>query len=260
MFLGLMLRIFMDDATWWKPNFHTALSVISRHSPFCFLSLILAVSATKWLDCLGLQRIARLQLPLPPFHLGQPGVCVGLVCLEVTRYGFFKCLRQVSSCHQQFICITGWGYICMCVTRFKITFRAGDRCVPDCWVAARLKSSPLASPALFLSLLSGLRLQGWRGGQEQWVIYEAAEERWEGPAIPCQEGTIQGERLYTLKCHFLQFTTLLSALWTGMRNAPYEKWPPLRAWPSWSLLLTLTSYTCDPCCTVSTFNPPPTNT
>lgn len=87
MFLGLLLRIFMDDAILWKQNIHTALSVISRHIPFCFLSLILAVSATKWLDCLGLQGIATLQ---SPFHLGRPGLCAGLVCRKVTRYAFLN--------------------------------------------------------------------------------------------------------------------------------------------------------------------------
>lgn len=81
----------------------------------------------------------------------------------------------------------------MCVSQFKITFRAGDRCVPDCWVAARLKSSPLASPARFLSLFSGLCLRGFgEVGKSGGVIYEAAGERWEGPAIPCQEETMRG--------------------------------------------------------------------
>lgn len=262
MFVGLLLRIFMGNAMFWKQNIHTALSVISRHVPFCFPALILAVSATKWLVCLGLQRITTLQSPLSLFHFGRHGLYVGLVCHKRDSRCLLKCSRQVDGCRQQFIYITGQGYMCMCVSQFKITFRAGDGCVPDCRVAARLKSSPLASHALFLSLFSGLRLQGWRGGQEQWVMYEAAWERWEGPAIPCQEGTVQGERLHTLKCHFLQFTTpLLPQLqrpgW-GMRLMKNGSHYELE--PSWSLLLNPTSYKCDPVATSQPSKPPHTNT
>lgn len=67
--LCLLLKIFMADAMLWKHNTHTALSVISRHVPFCFLSLILAASATKWLDCLGLKRITTLQSLLCLFFI-----------------------------------------------------------------------------------------------------------------------------------------------------------------------------------------------
>lgn len=105
--------------------------------------------------------------------------------------------------------------------------------------------------------LSGLRLPGWRGGQEQWVIYEPAWKRWEGPAIPCQEGTMRGERLRTLKCHFLQFTTSLSPLplrpgWEmcRMKNGSHYKLDP-----SWSLQLTPTSYKCDPVAMSQPFHP-----
>lgn len=148
----------------------------------------------------------------------------------------------------------------MCVSQFKITFRAGDRCVPDCWVAARLMSSPLASAALspWLSQASVSGGRRWRGGQEQWVIYEAARERWEGPAIARQEGTSQGERLRTLKCHFLQFTTPLSPLprRPGWEMRLMKNGSHYRLDPRWSLLLTPTSYEHDPSAGCQPFNPP----
>lgn len=37
--------------------------------PFWFFLLVLAVGATMWPQCLGLQRMAALLSPLPPFHL-----------------------------------------------------------------------------------------------------------------------------------------------------------------------------------------------
>lgn len=173
-----------------------------------------------------------------------------------------KCSWKLSACHLLFIYITGWGYTCMCVRRFKITFKSADRCVADCWVAARLKSSPPASARTRPLTLSGHSLLGWRGGRELWVIYEPAWERWEGPAIPCQEGTLRGERLRTLKCHFLQFTTSLSLLprrplWEMrlMKNGSHYKIDP-----SWSLLLTPTSYKCNLIAVSQPFHPPHTHT
>lgn len=219
-------------------------SVIFRNNPSCFLPLILAASATKWLDHLDLQWVNTLQSPLSPFYLPQLGLRVGLIHHKGSRYAF---LRQLSGCHLQFIYITGGGYSCMCVRQFKITFKSGDRCVADCWVAAKLKSSLPASARTLPLTLSGHRLPGWRGGRELWVIYEPAWERWEGPVIPCQEGTLQGERLRTLKCHFLKFATSLLLLpqrprWEVrlMKNGSHYIFDP-----SWSLLLTPTSYKCN---------------
>ena len=48
------------DAMLWKQNIHTALSITHRHVPFCFPSLILAASATKWPK----RRALTLQSPL----------------------------------------------------------------------------------------------------------------------------------------------------------------------------------------------------
>lgn len=151
---------------------------------------------------------------------------------------FFKCSRQLSDCHLQLIYITGWPRMCVSLV-LKWLFSAGDRCVADCGVATRLKSSPPTWPVLLPLTLS--ISQDGEGGHELRVIYEPTGERWEEPAIPCQEAKLQGERLRTLKCHFLQFTTTLSPLPPGqlgfMKNGPHY-----RIDPCWSLPLTPTSY------------------
>lgn len=72
--------------------------------------------------------------------------------VKISIFSKTKCSRQLSGRHLQYIHITNQGYKCMCVRWLKMTFKARDRCVSDCWVASRLKSSPPASPAHFLSL------------------------------------------------------------------------------------------------------------
>lgn len=168
----------------------------------------------------------------------------------------FKCSRQLSGCHLQFIYITGRGYKYMCVSWFKITFRADDRCVADCWVAARLKSGPPASPSTLPLTRSSVSWDGEVG--KSWVIYEAAWERWEGPAIPCQEGTSRGEGLHTLKCHFLQFTSSLSPLppRPGWEMRLMKNDSHYRLDPGWSLPLTPTSYKHDPIAVSQPFHLP----
>ena len=68
-------------------------------------------------------------------------------------------------------------HVYVCQSLSKLLFRPGDRCVADCWVAARLQSGPPASPALVPPALSGLRLSGWRGGARAVSDIRAGPER-----------------------------------------------------------------------------------
>lgn len=115
----------------------------------------------------------------------------------------FKAAQWLS-----FISITGRGYASMCVTRFKITLRAGDR-YPDGWLSSSCwieeQSTHIIPRCSSHSLRPPSRGDG-EVGEGLRVIYEPARLRWGRPAIACQEVTLQGERLRPLKCHFLQFT------------------------------------------------------
>lgn len=77
----------MADAMLSNPNIHKALFFICTHIPFCFLSLILAASATKWLACFSLERIT-LQSALSAFHLSLLGLCAEQIHHKGTRYAF----------------------------------------------------------------------------------------------------------------------------------------------------------------------------
>lgn len=119
----------------------------------------------------------------------------------------------------------------MCVSQFKITFRAGDRCVPDCRVAARLRSSPLASHALFLSLFSGLRLQGWRGRGRAVSDIRGSLREMRRTCHPLSGGDDARGEVTHIEMPFsaVHYSTLAPTSEAGMRNGPYEKWLPFRA-------------------------------
>ncbi len=228
------------DAMLWKQNIHTALSVISRHTLFCFLSLILAASATKWLYRFGLQRITTLQSPLSPFHLG-PARSMRWTSQERDSICLFKCSRQLSGCHPPFIYTAGRGYTCMCVSRFKITFRASDGCVPDCWVAARLKSSPPTSPARFLSLSrASVSRDGEVGKSCEWYTSQPERDEKDLP-FPVKRGRCKARGYAHWNAIFcsslLHSSPYLGdrdekcALWkmapiTGLTPADLCSWPP----------------------------------
>lgn len=129
-------------------------------------------------------------------------------------------------CSPLFLLFISWSvHVCHSVQNY---FSSSDRCVPDCWVAARLTSGPLASPERFLSLFSGLLSRDGKTGREWWVIYEA---RWEGLAIPCQEVVTRGEEVTHVEMPFcaLHFSALTSE--AAMKNTLYEKWLLLQVWP-----------------------------
>lgn len=126
----------------------------------------------------------------------------------------------------------------MCVTWFKITFRAHDRCVADCWVAARLKRSPPSSPVLFLSLF--LPLLGWRAVSD--IRCSLREMRRACHSL--SRGDVVRQKVTHMEMSFPAVHCFILAVSseTGMRNALYEKWLPLHIWPRRSLPLTPTSY------------------
>lgn len=167
--------------------------------------------------------------PLQPSFV--PFTTKGSPCTQFLFF-FFLCSRQLSASHQQSIYIAGPRCKHMRVSWFKITFRPSDRCLVDCWVAARLRSSSPTPPALFPLARSAVSWDEEVGRSCKWYTRQLERDEKDLP-FAVKRRTLRGERLHTLKCHFLRFTTSLShpPQRPGREMCFYEKWFPLLIWP-----------------------------
>lgn len=127
----------------------------------------------------------------------------------------------------------------MCVTWFKITFKASDRCVADCWVAARLKSSPPASPALFPLTLASISWDWEVGKSCEWYMRQPERDEKDLP-FPVKRGCCEA-RGYT-HWNTISWSSLLHSrtypVHRGEKCSPW-KMAPITA-------LTLTDLWCPP--------------
>lgn len=203
-----------------------ALSVLSRHILLCFLALILAVSATKWLDVLRVFVFFfffKERPPLVSYFL--PGRA-RLPQRERTRH--LKCSRQVRQAVVRHPSISRGEDTRVCVSvSSKLLSGAGDRCVPDCWGAPRLKSGPLASGGALNPLSSSLRPPSPGAGASDIRGGGKGDEK-ELPS-PVKRGRGEG-RGYTHRNAIFRSPLLRSRPRlprAGMRNAPLWKMAPI---------------------------------
>ena len=131
----------------------------------------------------------------------------------------------------------------MCVTWFKITFKASDRCVADCWVAVRLKSSPAASPALFPLTLTSISWDWEVGKSREWYTRQPERDEKDLP-FPVKRGCCEA-RGYT-HWNAISWSSVLHSRsyperqCTPWKMAPITELTPADLWHPPSHLISLT--------------------